>query len=74
MEERLDSGDAVFAPFERWHAVTVKRKDGAPYTTFFYKCSGRSAMFLNPEQFNALGDAAPNVEMPTVIALPVRRK
>jgi hypothetical protein len=33
-------------------------------------------MFLNPEQFNAFGDAAPNVEMPTVIVLllPARRK
>jgi hypothetical protein len=31
-------------------------------------------MFLNPEQFNAFGDAAPNIEMPTVIALPARRK
>jgi hypothetical protein len=31
-------------------------------------------MFLNPEHFNAFGDAAPNVEMPTVIALPARRK
>jgi hypothetical protein len=29
-------------------------------------------MFLNPEQFSAFGDAAPNVEMPTVISLPVR--
>jgi hypothetical protein len=24
-------------------------------------------MFLNPEQFNAFGHAAPNVEMPVVI-------
>jgi len=31
-------------------------------------------MFLNPEQFNALSDAAPNVEMPTIISLPARRK
>jgi hypothetical protein len=30
-------------------------------------------MVLNPEQFNSLGHAAPNVEMPTV-ALPSRRK
>jgi Zn-dependent protease with chaperone function len=30
--------------------------------------------FLNPEQFNASGGAASNVEMPTVIALPVRRR
>jgi hypothetical protein len=31
-------------------------------------------MFLNPEQFNAFGDAAPKVEMPTVISLPACRK
>jgi len=29
---------------------------------------------LNPEQFNALGSAAPNIELPTVVALPARRK
>ena len=31
-------------------------------------------MFLNPEQFDAFGDAAPNVEMPTVISVPTRGK
>ena len=31
-------------------------------------------MVLNPEQFNSLGHAAPNVEMPTVVASPSRRK
>ena len=60
--------------FDRWHIVTVKRKNGALYTTSFYACSQCSVMFLNPEQFNAFSDAAPNVEMPTVIALPARRK
>jgi hypothetical protein len=54
--------------------VTVKRKGGVLYTTSFYACSGCSAMFLNPEQFNLLGNAAANIEMPTVISLPVRRK
>ena len=29
---------------------------------------------LNPEQVNAFGDAAPNIESPTVISLPGRRK
>jgi len=60
--------------FERWHIVTVKRKNGALYTTSFYACSGCSVMMLNPEQFNALGNAAPNIELSTVIALPARRK
>ena len=59
--------------FDRWHIVTVKRKSGALYTTAFYACSRCSVMFLNPEQFSAFGDAAPNVEMPTVISLSVRR-
>ena len=60
--------------FDRWHTVTVKRKNGALYTTSFYACSGCSVMFLNPDQFSALGDAAPNIEMPRVIALPTRQK
>jgi hypothetical protein len=59
--------------FDRWHIVTVKRKNGALYTTSFYACSGCSVMMLNPEQFNALGDAAPNVEMPRVVALRSRK-
>jgi hypothetical protein len=54
--------------------VTVKRRNGALYTTSFYSCSGCSVMFLNPEQFNAFGDAAPNVEMPKVIRLAARQK
>ena len=60
--------------FDRWHVVTVKRQTGALYTTSFYACSGCSVMFLNPEQFNSLGDAAPNVEMPRVVSLAARRK
>jgi hypothetical protein len=55
--------------FERGHIVNVKRKNGALYTTSFYARSGCSVMRLNPEQFNALGNAAPRIEMPTVIAL-----
>jgi len=53
--------------------VTVKRKTGTLYTTSFYACSGCSVMFLNPEQFNAFGDAAPNIEMARVISLPARK-
>ena len=36
--------------FDRWHIVTVKRKNGALCTTSFYACSGCSVMFLNPER------------------------
>ena len=54
--------------------VTVKRRDGALYTTSFYACSGCSVMFLNPDQFNVLGDAPPNIELPTVVPLRARRR
>jgi len=54
--------------------VTVKRNTGALYTTSFYACAGCSVMFLNPEQFNAFGNAAPNIEMPKVVSLPARAK
>lgn len=60
--------------FERWHVVSVKRKNGALYTTSFCACSGCSVMFLNPEQFNAFEEAAPNAEMPNVIRLSARQK
>jgi hypothetical protein len=59
--------------FDRWHGVTVKRKTGTLYTMSFYACSGCSVMFLNPEQFNAFGDAPPNIEMAKVISLAVRK-
>jgi hypothetical protein len=58
---------------DRWHVVTVKRRKGALYTKCLYACSGCAVMFLNPEVFNALGDARPNVEMPNVISLTARR-
>lgn len=48
----------------------MKRTNGSFYTTTFYACSGCSVMFLNPEAFNALGDAAPNVELPRVVSIP----
>ena len=59
--------------FDRWHGVTVKRKTGALYQTSFYARSGCSVMFLNPAQFNALGDAAPNIEMPRIVGIKSRK-
>jgi hypothetical protein len=59
--------------FDRWHVITVKRKNGSLYETSFYACSGCSVMFLNPDSFNALGEAPPNIEMPKVVALAGRR-
>jgi len=49
--------------FDRWHVISVKRKNGSLYETSFCACSGCSAMFLNPEQFNAFRQAALNIEM-----------
>jgi hypothetical protein len=60
--------------FDRWHIVTVKRKNGALYTTSFYACPQCSVMFLNPEQFNAFGDAASNVATPVVVSLSRKRQ
>jgi hypothetical protein len=60
--------------FDRWHIVSVKRKNGSLYTTSFYACFGRSAMCLRPDQFSALGSDVPNGKMATVVSLPVRRK
>jgi hypothetical protein len=54
--------------------VSVTRRNGALYTTSFYACSGCAMMFLNPQQFNSLGDAAPNVKMPRVVSLAARRR
>jgi hypothetical protein len=44
-----------------WHAVTVKRSN----TTSFYACSGCSVMFPKPDQFSALDEVAPNIQMPS---------
>jgi hypothetical protein len=66
MGRRTGQWQCRICGLDRWHVITVKRKNGALYTTSFYACSRCSAMFLNPEQFNAVGNAAPNVEMPTV--------
>src|ERR1700680_4844136 len=71
---RPDNGAADSCGFDRWHIVSVKRRNGALYPTSFYACSGCSVMFLNPDQFSALGSAAPNIEMPTIISLAARRK
>jgi hypothetical protein len=59
--------------FDRWHNVSVRRKNGAMYNTAFYACSGCSVMFLNPAQFNTFSNAAPNIEMPNIVRLLARR-
>jgi hypothetical protein len=59
--------------FDRWHTVSVRRKNGAIYNTAFYACSSCSVMFLNPAQFNTNSDAPANVELSNVLRLPARR-
>ena len=59
--------------FDRWHNISVRRKNGALYHTNFYACSSCSVMFLNPAQFNALSTAAPNIEMPRVVGIRSRK-
>ena len=58
--------------YDRWHRVSVMRKNGSRYETSFFACSGCSVMFLNQTQFNALEpDPVPNIEMPRIV--PLRR-
>ena len=59
--------------FDRYHRVSVLRKNGARYETLFHACSGCSAMFLNPAQFDANSTASPNIELPPVVT-PLRRR
>jgi hypothetical protein len=60
--------------FDRYHRVSVLRKNGARYETPFHACSGCSVMFLNPWQFEANSTAAPNIEMPPVVTQLRRRR
>jgi hypothetical protein len=60
--------------FDRYHRVTVLRKSGARYETPFSACSQCSVMFLNPAQFDASSTAAPNVEAPSAVVAPMRRR
>jgi hypothetical protein len=52
----------------------VLRKTGARYETPFCACSRCSVMFLNAAQFDANGDANPNVAPPPPVVLtPIHR-
>lgn len=59
--------------FERYHRVSVMRKNGSRYETQIFACSQCSVMFLNPIQFNAFSTAAPNIEFPPIVT-PLRRR
>jgi hypothetical protein len=61
--------------FERYHQVSVVRKDGSRYITSFYACSQCSVMFLTPEQWCEGGNQPMvNVEAPPDIVTPMRRR
>jgi hypothetical protein len=60
--------------FDRYYRVTVLRKNGSRYETPFHACSGCSAMFLNPSQFDTNSSAAPNIEVLPEIVTPMRRR
>ena len=60
--------------FERYHQVSVPRKDGSRYLTSFYACSLCSVMFLNPAQWSADSAAAANIEAPPTVVSALRRK
>lgn len=59
--------------FERFYRVSVVKRNGQRYETSFLACSGCSVMFLNENQFNAIGQSIPNVEAPPSVVTPVRR-
>lgn len=59
--------------YERYHRVSVIKRNGVRYETAFFACSRCSVMFLNPTQFNALIDASPSIEMPPIVT-PIRRR
>ena len=60
--------------FDRYHRVAVLRKNGSRYETSFHACSGCSVMFLNAAQFDANSIAAPDVEAPPAVVMPMRQR
>ena len=47
--------------FDRFHRVTVLRKNGSRYDTEFFACSNCSVMFLNNLRFDAFSKASPSI-------------
>lgn len=62
--------------FDRYHQVTVQRKNGAKYLAEFYACSQCSVMFLTPQLWNGSASEQPgiNVEAPPDVVTPMRRR
>ncbi len=59
--------------YDRYHRISVPRKNGSKYETAFYACSKCSVMFLNPAQWSSDGDAPVNIEAPPQVVTPLRR-
>jgi hypothetical protein len=70
----VDSWRCRICGYERYHRVSVPRKNGARYETSFYACSKCSVMFLNPAQWDMNGSAAVNIEAPPEVLTPMRRR
>lgn len=60
--------------FDRYHLVTVLKKNGTKYETSFYACSRCSIMFLNPAQWSAYSSAPANIEAPPSVVTSMRRR
>ena len=75
MHPSVSSWRCRICGFERYHRVSVLRKNGARYETSFYACSRCSVMFLNPEQWNqhAAADTPVSIEAPPDVVTPMRR-
>ena len=59
--------------FERFHRVSVLRKNGTRYETEFFACAQCSVMFVNATRFDAHSSAAPSIEFPPIVT-PLRRR
>jgi hypothetical protein len=76
MVQTADQWRCRLCSYERYHRVSVLRKDGSRYDTSFFAWSQCSVMFLNPEQWNGCSSAHPgvNVEAPPDVVTPMRRR
>ena len=71
---RLSQWRCRICGFDRYHRVSVLRKNGTRYETEFHACSQCSVMLLSPAQFDANSIASPNVEAPAAVVTPLHRR
>ena len=58
----------------RWREIRVAHVCSCDKCVVLSRQAACVVLAAGREQFNAFGDAAPDVEMPTLIALPARRQ